>query len=163
MNEAGKPQADPKQRRAIVAGFGVVGRMVALELEREGLDVTIVELNLSTIEKQLHLDKKVVYGDVTDSDTLTRAGIDHAEVLVLAVPNEEQSVSACGVARKLNPDIFIAARTNFVSRGMLCTQAGADCVIIEEVVTAQAMQKAITERLNGKSHTAATKPPDAAS
>jgi len=60
-------------------------------------------------------------------------------------------VEACRVARELNPDIFIAARTNFVSKGMLCTQAGADCVIIEEIVTAKAMQRAITERLNGDS------------
>ena len=30
---------------------------------------------------------------------------------------------------------------------MMCTQAGADCVIVEEVVTAQAMQQAVTERL----------------
>ena len=124
--------------------------MVALELERSGLAVTIIELNLKTIEKQLGLDKKVVYGDVLDPVTLHKAGIDKADVFVLAVPNEDDAVKACAVARELNPDIFIAARTNFVSRGMLCTQAGADCVIVEEVVTAQAMQQAITSRLNSK-------------
>lgn len=135
--------------RAIVAGYGVVGRMVALELERRGMEVTIIEMNLDTIEKQLGLDKKVVYGNVLDPQTLKNAGIDTADVLVLAVPNEEDAVKACRVVRELNPDIFIAARTNFVSKGMLCTQAGADCVIVEEIVTAQAMQKAITEKLNG--------------
>ncbi len=124
--------------------------MVALELERSGLTVTIIELNLNTIEKQLGLDKKVVYGDVLDPNTLRKAGIDKADVLVLAVPGEEDAVNACRVARELNPDIFIAARTNFVSKGMLCTQAGADCVIVEEIVTAQAMQQAITQKLNGK-------------
>jgi Trk K+ transport system NAD-binding subunit len=139
----------PSHHRAIVAGYGVVGRMVALELERSGLTVTIIELNLNTIEKQLGLDKKVVYGDVLDPDTLRKAGIDHADVFVLAVPDEEDAVNACRVARELNPDIFIAARTNFVSKGMLCTQAGADCVIVEEIVTAQAMQRAIIEKLNG--------------
>ncbi len=140
---------DTSHHRAIVVGFGVVGRMVAIELERQGLAVTIVELNLNTIEKQLDLDKNVVYGNALDPDTLTRAGIDRADVLVLAVPNEEDAVKACRTARGLNPDIYIAARTNFVSKGMLCTQAGADCVIVEEIVTAQAMQKAVTERLNG--------------
>lgn len=136
--------------RAIVAGFGVVGRMVAMELERQGMKVTIVEMNLDTIEKQLELDKNVVYGNVLDPDTLMRAGIKEADVLVLAVPNEEDAVNACRIARELNPDIFIAARTNYVSKGMLCSQAGADCVIVEEVVTAQAMQQAIMERLSDK-------------
>jgi Trk K+ transport system NAD-binding subunit len=141
---------NPSHHRAIVAGFGVVGRMVALELERSGMAVTIIELNLDTIEKQLGLDKKVVYGDVLDPDTLTRAGIDKADVLVLAVPDEQDAVNACRVARELNPDIFIAARTNFVSKGMLATQAGADCVIVEEIVTAKAMQDAVIEALNGR-------------
>lgn len=141
---------NPSHHRAIVAGYGVVGRMVALELERSGLEVTIIELNLKTIEKQLGLDKKVVYGDVLDPETLRKAGIDKADVFVLAVPNEEDAIKACSLVRKLNPDIFIAARTNFVSRGMLCTQAGADCVIVEEVVTAQAMQQAITRKFNIK-------------
>lgn len=147
---------DTNHHRAIVVGFGVVGRMVAIELERQGLAVTIVELNLNTIEKQLNLDKNVIYGDVLDPDTLIRAGIDHADVLILSVPNEEVSVKASRLARGLNPDIFIAARTNFVSKGMLCTQAGADCVIVEEVVTAQAMQKAVTERFNGGKEQAET-------
>ncbi len=138
----------PNHHRAIVVGFGVVGRMVALELERQGLDVTIVELNLDTIEKQLGLNKNVIYGNVLEVETLKRAGIDRADVLILAVPNEEDAVQACKVARSLNPDIFIAARTNFVSKGMLCSQAGADCVIVEEVVTAQAMQKAVTDMLS---------------
>lgn len=141
---------NPSHHRAIVAGYGVVGRMVALELERSGLEVTIIELNLKTIEKQLDLDKKVVYGDVLDPKVLCKAGIDQADVFVLAVPNEDDAIKACAIVRELNPDIFIAARTNFVSRGMLCTQAGADCVIVEEVVTAQAMQQAITNKLNGK-------------
>ncbi len=142
--------------RAIVVGYGVVGRMVALELERRGMNVTIVEMNLNTIEKQLNLDKKVCYGDVLAPDTLTRAGIDSADVLVLAVPNELDAVNACRVARELNPDIFIAARTNYVSKGMLATQAGADCVIVEEIVTAKAMQDAVIEKLNDK---AAMAPP----
>jgi len=144
---------NPSHHHAIVAGYGVVGRMVALELERSGLKVTIIELNLQTIEKQLGLDKTVVYGDVLDPTTLLNAGVDRADVFVLAVPNEEDAVKACALARELNPDIFIAARTNFVSKGMLCTQAGADCVIVEEIVTAQAMQQAITSKLNGKKPT----------
>lgn len=151
MNNTSKQhhdRAEPATHRAIVAGYGVVGRMVALELEREGLLVTIIELNLQTIERQLDLDKNVIYGNVTDPETLTHAGIQKTDVLVLAVPDEKDAVEACRVARELNPDIFIAARTNYVSQGMLCTQAGADHVVVEEIVTAQAMQKAVIEAIN---------------
>ena len=139
--------AQDSTHRAIVAGYGVVGRMVALELERNGLAVTIIELNLETIERQLDLNKNVIYGDVLDPQTLTRAGIKDTAVLALAVPDEKVAVEACRIARELNPNIFIAARTNYVSQGMICTQAGADHVVVEEIVTAHAMQQAVTEAI----------------
>ncbi|MEX0654085.1 MAG: NAD(P)-binding protein [Phycisphaeraceae bacterium] len=152
------PQRDPLEtidgqaggsdrRRAIVAGFGPVGRMTAEQLERAGLQVTIVETNLATIERQLHLDRRVLFGDVTDPDILRRAGIDGADALILTIPNEAAAVAACEVARRLNPAIFIAARTSFLSQGLLATQAGADHVVVEEVVTAEAMQRAVVDRL----------------
>lgn len=141
------PTDAPERRRAIVAGFGPIGRMTAEQLERAGLQVTVVELNLHTIERQLHLDRRVLYGDVTDPEILRRAGIDGADALILTIPNEAAAVQACEVARQLNPAIFIAARTNFLSQGLLATQAGADHVVVEEVVTAEAMQRAVVDRL----------------
>ncbi len=156
MSEPATPIQEPRPRpielrhgRAIVAGFGPVGRLVADKLEEAGLDVTIIELNLATIERQLNLDKTVVYGDARDPQVLHRARIEEADVLVIAIPDEEAALEACRVARRLHPELFIAARTNFLSKGMLCSQAGADAVVVEEVVTAEAMQRAVLRRLSG--------------
>ena len=135
------------QRLAIVAGYGPVGRMVAHQLERAGFEIAIVELNLGTIETQLGLDKRVVYGDVRDRETLKKAGIERADALILAVPDEDVALGACRVAREFRPELFIAARTNFLSKGMLCQEAGADYVVVEEVVTAMAMRDAVMRRL----------------
>lgn len=139
-----------RHRHAIVAGYGPVGRMTAEKLEAAGLRVTIVELNLQTFERQLSLDRRVVYGDVADPEVLRTAGIDSADALILAIPDERQAVRACGVARGLNAHLFIAARTNFLSQGLLATEAGADHVVVEEVVTAEAMQQAVVHRLLGE-------------
>ena len=141
------PEPGAAAGRIIVAGYGPVGRVVTERLERDGLAVTIIELNLDTIARQLALDKRVVYGDVSNPDVLTRAGIHEASALVLAVPDEDCAVRACGVARRMNPGIFILARTNFLSKGMLASRAGADAVVIEEVVTAEAMQQRLFEHL----------------
>lgn len=131
----------------IVAGYGPVGRAVAEQLERADADVTIVELNTTTIERQQQLRKVCVFGDVSDEDTLRRAGIERADALILTVPDEDRALRACEVARRLNPHIFIAARTNFLSKGLLATRAGADEVIVEEVVTAEAMKQAVLRRV----------------
>lgn len=121
--------------------------MVARQLKRAGFDISIVEMNPRTIETQLGLDKRVVYGDVRDRETLKKAGIERADALILAVPEEDVALAACRVAREFRPDLFIAARTNFLSKGMLCQQAGADYVVVEEVVTAMAMRDAVMRRL----------------
>ncbi len=131
----------------MVAGYGPVGRLVAEQLERVGFEVVIVELNLQTVERQLGLDRKVVYGCATDPEVLQKAGVGEADALALTLPDETQVVEACRVARGLNPKIRITARTNFVSQGLLAHEAGADEVVVEEVVTAEAMRDAVVRGL----------------
>jgi len=135
-----------EKRRVVVAGYGPVGRVVVDLLESAGAQVTVVELNLDTVEHQLDLDRRVVYGDITQQRVQIMSGVPVADALILAIPNEHAAVAACEMARRLAPEIFIAARTNYVSQGMLASQAGADYVVIEEVVTAQAMKQAVLDR-----------------
>lgn len=144
------PNVPLRHGRVIIAGWGPVGRMVAEGLAAANVEVVIVDLNLKTIQTQLSLDKRVVYGDCGDPEVLTRAGITHADAFIVAIPDEEAAIRACRVARELHPPIFIATRANFLSDGHLAQDAGADVVIVEEVVTAQAMQQAVTARLLGR-------------
>jgi len=134
----------------VIAGFGPVGRASAEACKREGIEVVIVDLNLTTIQKQMPMMHRVVHGDVRDPDVLEKAGLHGADALILAVPDENVALEACKSARRMNPNIFIAARTNFLSKGMLASQAGADYVVVEEVVTADAMKDAVLQRLIGE-------------
>lgn len=151
----GTPAADDastplRHRHVIVAGYGPVGRATAQQLEQVGVRVTIIELNPTTAARQQRLDKSMVLGDVSDPQILLAAGVEQADALILTIPDEAAAVRACQNARRLNPHIFIAARTSFLSQGLLATQAGADHVVVEEIVTAQAMQQAVMERLLGQ-------------
>lgn len=132
--------------RIIVAGFGPVGRAIIEQLPKEGVNVTIIEMNEATVATQAKLGRLTVHGDATDPQVLKAAGIEKADVLILAMPDEQAAIAACQVARKLAPSIYIAARANFLSHGLMCSQAGADHVTVEEVVTADAMRKAVMGR-----------------
>jgi Trk K+ transport system NAD-binding subunit len=147
-SKSGDDQPD-KAQYVIVAGFGPVGRVVAEHLERAGVHVTVIELNPMTVESQADSGNTFIFGDVTSEAVLKIAGLNHADALIVTVPDEEAVVQACKVARAVRPDIFIAARTNFLSRGMVATQAGANVVIVEEVVAAEAMGKAVMNSLLG--------------
>ncbi|MBL4699781.1 MAG: NAD-binding protein [Phycisphaeraceae bacterium] len=107
----------------------------------------MIDVNQRTTQKVHPYNRKFVLGDVRDPLILMEAGIRDATALILGIPDEDQAVIACRVARELSPDIYIAARTNFVSKGLLATQAGADHVVVEEVITAQAMKAAVVEHL----------------
>jgi hypothetical protein len=44
-------------------------------------------------------------------------------------------------------ELYIVVRASFVSRGVLATQAGADEFVVEELITASAMEKHVEDRL----------------
>ena len=142
-------QSGNGRRRVIVAGYGPVGRVVADGLARRGLALTIIELNRRTCDRNDAGQRQFVCGDVRQEQVLREAGIEKADALVLAIPDQEQVIEAVQAARRISPGIYIAARTNHLSFGMRARAAGADHVTVEEVVTAEAMDRAITQRLIG--------------
>jgi CPA2 family monovalent cation:H+ antiporter-2 len=136
-----------KARRAIVAGFGPVGRAVADRLERLGVRTTIVELNPRTVEKQFELGRSIVYGDAANREVLERAGIESADAVILTMPDEEAVLRSCRLIRLIHPGVFIAARVNMLSKGLQAMQLGADHTVVEELATAQAMADEVVLKL----------------
>ncbi len=135
--------------RVIVAGYGLVGRVVADSLMNDGAEVTIVELNPETVHRQRKLGRRIIYGDIANADVLESAHAHEADALILTIPDEQRVLQACHVARSENPDIFIIARTGFVGKGMEASGLGANAVVVEELATAQAMEREVAERLGG--------------
>jgi len=131
----------------IIAGFGVVGRNLAEHFAVRGIPYVVVELNPATVRKQAKLGRRTVFGDVSNPDVLISAGIDTAEAVVLTIPDDEATVRACRQIRELNKQVFIAARTSFLSKAIAATSMGADHVTVEELVTAQDMAKQVVERI----------------
>jgi len=139
--------SENQPKHVIVAGYGPVGRFVVDALEARGVSITLVELNLNTIERQRKQGRSVVHGDIADLTALERAGLSRASALILTVPDDEAAMRACHVARLARPDLFIAMRMKHASQAMLARQAGADHVTIEEIVTAHAMQQAVANQI----------------
>jgi CPA2 family monovalent cation:H+ antiporter-2 len=132
----------------IVAGFGVVGRAVADRMGHTDATVTIIEMNVETVRRQRSMGKSIVYGDTSDAEVLENAGIHHADVLAITFPDQESTLRACRVAKGLNPNVFIIARTNFLSRAMVAMNLGANEAVVEEMATAEAMDR-VVERVIG--------------
>ncbi len=144
----GTPAATARAKgRAIVAGFGPVGRAVADVLERRGIALTIIELNPRTVRRQAGLGRRMVYGDASNTEVLESAGLAEADAVILTMPDEEATLQACRVIRGLRPDIFIAARANVLSKALQAMQLGADHVVVEEMAAAEAMAAQVLQKI----------------
>ena len=130
--------------QVIIVGFGLAGRCVADLLEQAKLPYTIIERNPVTVASQKALGRHIIRGDATQAETLSEAGLTTAAVLALTIPDEEAVLAATSLARRLEPEIYIIARTNYSSKGMKASQLGADDVIKAE----QAVALQFYDRLN---------------
>lgn len=131
----------------IIVGFGLAGRCVADLLDQAGLSYTIIEKNAVTVETQRALGREIIQGDAAEVEILVHAGLNRATMLALTIPDEEAVLKATAVARRLNPEVFIMARTNYSSQGMKCTQLGADEVIKAEQAVALQFYDRLSQRL----------------
>ena len=137
------------RKRAIIAGYGVIGRAIADRLEVAGVPFTIVELNSGTVHTQRRLNRHAVYGDIGSPEVLESAGIHAAEAVFLTVPDDDAIMRACQQIRRLAPHVFIAARTSYLSTAFQVQGAGADEVSIGEVAIAEDMARRVVARLHG--------------
>ncbi len=122
---------------AVIAGFGIPGRAVAELLAARNVPYCVIELNPKTVDRCTHNGMQMISGDVTDEQTLRRAGIERAVYFAIAIPNEAAVLEAVRRARAMNPKIHIMARCHFISAGIEAHRRGANDVVIEEMIVGQ--------------------------
>lgn len=131
----------------IIAGFGLAGRYVADLLQNAGIPFTVIERNAVTVATQRALGREIVFGDVTSAETLEKAGLREAGLLALTIPDEDEVLKGIALARRLRPDIYIIARTNYSSKGMQASQLGADDVVKAEQAVALQFYECLNQHL----------------
>ena len=89
--------------KVVIMGCGRVGAQLATNLDREGHDVTVLDLSASKFERFLADDfggRKVV-GDGRDQDVLRNAGVEGADAFVACTAGDNRNVMAAQMARIL--------------------------------------------------------------
>ena len=107
--------------RTVVIGYGEVGKSVAAELDDAGLPYTVIDRD--------DVDGADVVGDATDPETLVTAGVEEADTVVLALPDDTTTEFVTLVVRDLAPDIQILARVERQADVSKTYRAGADYVL----------------------------------
>lgn len=119
----------------VIAGYGTIGQNLSRVLREINIPFLILDLDGERVKQALSNDMKVLFGDSTREDTLIRAGIKSARMIVFSTPDLVAMQEAIRSARKLNPGLYILARTPNATQVEEMTEAGANFVIPEEFET----------------------------
>lgn len=126
----------------IVVGAGEVGSYVADRLSREGHDVAIVDMDVSRLRQLADdLDVLTVAGSGTHPQTLERAGVANAALLVAVTSDDEVNLISSLLAKSIGVERTIvrieAAELRGPEAESLRKASGADLVIDPDAETAE--------------------------
>jgi CPA2 family monovalent cation:H+ antiporter-2 len=147
-SQGGDVQRDlgDQAHRAIVVGYGPVGRTVTRLLRDNQLAPTVIELNHETVSRLRNEGVRTIYGDAAQRTILEQAGVREAGSLVFAASGRDGD-AVIAMAKELNPEIRILARANYLREVPAARKAGADVVVAAEVEVAMAMTEHLLAEL----------------
>jgi voltage-gated potassium channel len=126
----------------IVCGWGRVGREVGRFLTNAGRVVVVVDRDPVRLQD---LPYASVLGDVTDDETLLKAGIERAATLVAALDTDADNLYVTVAAKSMRPELQIIARARSESSEPKLVRAGADRVVNPQQLGGDRMASFVTQ------------------
>ena len=136
-----------EQHPTLIVGMGRFGQIVNDLLRLSGYATTVVDLNPNMIKGFNEYGINSYFGDASRREFLIVAGLEQAEVLVIAIDNKEQAENIVHFAREVNPNIKIIARAYDRFSTFALHEAGANEIVRETFDSAVRAGKRALEAL----------------
>lgn len=119
----------------IICGYGRNGRQAAQVLKKHNKRFVVIEKDATITDALTHKFQDLVLpGDSTQDETLLKAGILKAKVLITTLPVDADNMFIVLTARNLNPKLTIISRASDDGSDIKIKIAGADNVIMPDRV-----------------------------
>ena len=149
--DAGHEGGHGEARRVVILGFFRAASALLGEIERRSPalleQITVIDFNPKVFRTLTDRGMHVVYGDISNVDTLVHAGVGKAELIILSVPdsllkgaNNEKLVRH---VRSLNPTAKIVATAEMLANVDDLYAAGADYVTVTRLSDAHELYTVI--------------------
>lgn len=119
----------------VVVGFGLNGKNVSKVLSKSHIPFIVLELNPETVREEKKHGIPIMYGDATKESLLAHVNIKTARTVVIAISDASATRRIVELARRLNPSVYIIARTRYTNEINPLYSLGANDVIPEEFET----------------------------
>ncbi len=143
--------------RILFLGFFRTASSLLEEMQRHAPDLigdtAVVDFSPVARDGLIERKLRVIYGDISQRDTLLHAGVEHAEVLICTVPdsilkgiNNERLVR---LLRGLNPKAKIIATAEVLAQADILLEAGANYVSLARLREADDLLEAVRAATEG--------------
>lgn len=122
----------PLEPPIVICGYGRTGQNLATLLAEQNIPVVVVEQSEAAIEKLRAGGIPYIYGNAVSIPVLTRAGLDRARAMVIALPDSMSTRLCLKHALEISPDLDIVVRANQYQDIELLYQLGGSEVVQPE-------------------------------
>ncbi|MBN8992027.1 MAG: cation:proton antiporter [Rhizobiales bacterium] len=149
--DAGHEGGHGEARRIVILGFFRAASALLAEIERQNPlvleQITVIDFNPNVFRTLADRGLHVIYGDISNVDTLLHAGIGKAEIIILSVPDSllkgADNEKLVRHVRTLNPTAKIIGNADMLSSVNDLYAAGADYVMVTRITDARELYAVI--------------------
>lgn len=140
-------EAKEGEKHVILCGYGPTGAIVAKRLQGVGVPVVIVDLNYKQVQALKASKQHAVYGDSASTIVLEAAGLEHASLLVVTIPDPQAMRALVRKVKKKLPHLPIVMRVRYMSDRDSLLELGADDVVWEEQEAGEELAQRALQKL----------------
>jgi voltage-gated potassium channel Kch len=138
----------PEAVRAVVVGYGPVGRTLCKILIRFGVQTCVIDLDLKTVQRLSAMGRESVFGDATRREVLEAAGIREARYLITTVPDFATRARVIASAHAANPAVSVISRARYLEEREDLEKAGATHTAYEEAEVAAELARLLLDEMH---------------
>lgn len=131
------------ERRAVVIGFGPVGRSVLRLLKDAGLSTVVIDMNMDTVADLKSQGQTAIFGDASHESILKQAGVEQASHVVLTLPRSADRAAVVTAVRNLNQNARLLVRARYLREREDLERSGATAAVFEEAEAAVALARLV--------------------
>lgn len=132
-----------EERRAIIVGFGRVGRLVADMLAEHGEPYIAVDSNIDTVARGRRDGYPTIFGDVSRPQLLENLDLERVTALILTMDSPVGIVQLTKKVREGHPDLTIVARARDTMHAAELYRAGASDAVPETVESSLQLSESV--------------------
>ncbi len=135
----------------IICGFGRNGRQAVIDLLKIDEKVVIIDNNVDLIDENINEEIvknknfTFVRGDASHEESLLKANLNNAKALITTLPNDAENLLIILTVRDINTRMKIISRASDEHSYSKLKRAGADNVIMPDIVGGARMAKLVVE------------------